>query len=251
MRIWILIFTGLLFHNYGFAQSMDIPPEPIGGNKEAKRILQSAFCPSNVEPEKRIPGKITLTFIVHKDGSVDSLSFAKLVNDQVDMEIARIFPMIQWLPGMIENKAVSAWHLFEFRVNQKFYRDSTLCMDNIQKKVYTYEKTDVQPDFVGEDFDKWVYKQLTFPDFAFKNNIEGTVVTRFIVEPNGELSNVGIKNSVGGGCDEEALRVIRMSKWKPGLINLKPVRTQIFYPITFQAGKSRNTPVGSGDMLVR
>lgn len=251
MRIWTLTVFICLFQLFGLAQSLDIPPEPVGGNQEARRVLQSAFCPSNVDPSNRIPGKITLTFIVYQDGHIDSLRFARSVNRQVDEEIARVFPMIQWLPGMIDSEAVSAWHLFEFRVNQKFYHDSTLCMKNIINKVYAYEKTDIQPVFIGDDFGKWVYKQLSYPEFAFKNNMEGTVMTRFVVEPNGELSNIGIKHSVGGGCDEEALRVIRMSRWKPGLIDKKPVRTQIFYPITFQSGKARNTPVGSGDMLVR
>ena len=47
--------------------------------------------------------------------------------------------------------------------------------------------------------------------------IKGTVILAFVVEPNGSITNITVRRGIGGGCDEEALRVVSiMPKWKPG-----------------------------------
>ncbi len=249
MYKWILFILGLLiFSSISHAQ-FTVPPENVGGKQEAKRILSEAFCVSNVSPQNRLPGKITLTFIVNKDQSIDSLNFAKSINPEVDNEIARVFPIIQWLPGLVDKEPVSAWHLFEFRVNNKFYEDNDLCTADPYDKVYPYISLTEKPKFALNDFNKWVYNKLEYPELALKKGIEGSVLTRFVVEKNGKLSNIGIARSIGGGCDEEALRVVKMSNWYPGRKDGKPVRTQVYYQITFKTGQSDFMPIHSGDMI--
>jgi protein TonB len=56
----------------------------------------------------------------------------------------------------------------------------------------------------------------------------------FIVEKDGSLSNVRVLKGIGGGCDEEAVRVIKMMpKWIPGSQRGKPVRVQFNMPFKF------------------
>ena len=56
----------------------------------------------------------------------------------------------------------------------------------------------------------------------------------FVVEKDGQISNVKILRDIGGGCGKEVLRVINaMPKWKPGIFNGEPVRTEFVLPITF------------------
>lgn len=243
----LLIYLSICFSSYA---QFDIPPEPVGGIREAKRVLSHAFCVDNISHHAIQNGRVDLTFIIYKDGSTDSLNFAHGVNHEIDVEIARVFPLIQWLPGMIDSFNVSAWHLFEFRVTKKFYQENNLCMADIESEVYKFSQCDVQPEFSKGDFNKYVYQNLTYPPAANRNNIEGTVLVRFVVEKNGRLSNVGISKSVGGGCDQEAMRVVRNSKWKPGKINGKLVRTQVYYPITFKLGSSKMDIQGR-DMTTR
>ncbi|QNL21986.1 energy transducer TonB [Hyphobacterium sp. CCMP332] len=249
MAKWKIFTLGLLFYAFTAKSQYDFSPENVGGKVEAKRIISEAFCPDKIKPENRLPGKIILTFIVNKDKSIDSLNFAKSYNDEVDKEIESVFPAIQWLPALIENEPVSSWHMFEFRVNSKFFLNSDLCDAKPFDKVYSYIDLDEKPEFIWGDFNKWVYNKLEYPEVALKKGIEGSVLTRFVIEKNGKLSNVGIARSVGGGCDEEALRVIRISQWRPGRKEGKPIRTQVYYQITFKTRGSSFKTIHSGDMI--
>jgi protein TonB len=61
------------------------------------------------------------------------------------------------------------------------------------------------------------------------------VFVGFIVEKDGSVSNVKVLRGIGGGCDEEAVRVIKgMPKWKPGKQDGKPVRVSYMMPIIFK-----------------
>jgi TonB family protein len=250
MKTYLLIYC-LSLAIVSNAQFFDVPPEPLGGNAEAKRILSEAFCAEKVKISERNRGKIDLKFIVFKDGSIDSLKFANGINREIDTEIARIFPLIQWLPGIMNDQKVSAWHLFSFRVNQSFYTNSQLCFEEINSKIFEYEDAEIQAQYVGSDFGKFVYSNLTYPGTALNNNLEGTVTVRFVVETNGRLSNLGTDNNVGGGCEQEAIRVVKSSRWKPAIKDAKAVRTQIYYPITFKLGPSQLKANDGGDMMRR
>lgn len=93
---------------------------------------------------------------------------------------------------------------------------------------------EVMPQFDGE-INKYLQTHLKYPALAKENNIEGKVVVEFIVNENGFVHNAAIKKGIGGGCDEEALRVINaMPRWKPGRQNNKAVKVYLLLPIVFQ-----------------
>ncbi len=57
----------------------------------------------------------------------------------------------------------------------------------------------------------------------------------FVVEPDGSISNVKLLRGIGGGCDEEAMRVIKsLPKWKPGKQRGKAVRVSYQIPVFFK-----------------
>lgn len=69
---------------------------------------------------------------------------------------------------------------------------------------------------------------------ARESGIQGTVYVTFVVERNGNVTDVRVLRGIGGGCDEEAVRVIKaMPKWNPGKQRGKPVRVQFNMPIKF------------------
>ncbi|HPF00319.1 MAG TPA: TonB family protein [Bacteroidales bacterium] len=81
---------------------------------------------------------------------------------------------------------------------------------------------------------KYLAENIQYPDLARQENIQGTVYVSFVVEKNGEVSNVKILRGIGGGCDEEAMRVVRnMSDWTPGYQNGEAVRVQFNLPLRF------------------
>ena len=75
---------------------------------------------------------------------------------------------------------------------------------------------------------------MVYPKIAKESGITGTVYVQFVVEANGSISNVKLARGIGGGCDEEAMRVVKaMPKWKPGKQNGRPVRVSFTLPIKF------------------
>jgi protein TonB len=82
---------------------------------------------------------------------------------------------------------------------------------------------------------KWLGKNIKYPQVAKENGIEGKVFVRFIVDQTGKVKDAQVVRGIGGGCDEEALRVVnQMPDWKPGKQRGKPVKVQFTIPIHFQ-----------------
>ena len=78
---------------------------------------------------------------------------------------------------------------------------------------------------------------MKYPDQAKEFEISGTVKLSFIIETNGKASNIVIENSVGGGCDNEAVRLMQNLLWIPGVKDGKLVRVKTTQDITFQFGE--------------
>lgn len=92
------------------------------------------------------------------------------------------------------------------------------------------------PSFPGGDAARMRYLQenIKYPQMARESGIQGTVYVTFVVETNGEVTDIRILRGIGGGCDEEAIRVIeQMPKWNAGMQRGKPVRVQFNMPIKF------------------
>jgi protein TonB len=93
-----------------------------------------------------------------------------------------------------------------------------------------------QPLFPGGDVARMKYfaENIHYPVEAREVGIQGTVYVGFVVEPDGSVSNVKVLRGIGGGCDEEAVRVVsQMPKWKPGKQRNQPVRVQFTLPVRF------------------
>jgi protein TonB len=107
--------------------------------------------------------------------------------------------------------------------------------DPDEKKVYDFVAQ--KPEF--PDGDKALFKYLgeniKYPAIARENGIEGRVIVKFVVSRDGSISNAQVVRGIGGGCDEEALRVVKgMPKWKPGKNNGKPVNVTYTLPVAFK-----------------
>ena len=99
------------------------------------------------------------------------------------------------------------------------------------------EKAEVMPEFPGGEqaMMKFVSENVQYPEEAKEKEISGHVLVGFIVEKDGSVNEVKIVRGIGGGCDEEAVRVVKaMPKWKPGKEKGKPVRVSYMMPFTFK-----------------
>ncbi|MBP5515767.1 MAG: TonB family protein [Bacteroidales bacterium] len=106
------------------------------------------------------------------------------------------------------------------------------------------EISDEDPVFPGgvEALYKFLGRNLHYPELARSNNIEGTVVVKFVVEKDGSISNVKVIRDIGGGCGKEAVRLVNaMPKWTPGKWNGKPARCYYTLPVQFELNQDNET----------
>ncbi|MGZ3863214.1 MAG: energy transducer TonB [Bacteroidia bacterium] len=101
----------------------------------------------------------------------------------------------------------------------------------------TGDGIEMAPDVLPSmpDWSKILRENLSYPNEARNAGISGKVVINFIVDEEGKIIQTKILKHVAGGCDEEALRVIKlMPKWNPGKMGGKPVKVSFNQVITFQ-----------------
>lgn len=75
--------------------------------------------------------------------------------------------------------------------------------------------------------------QIVYPEIAVRAGIEGRVYVQFIVNEKGDVEDPKIIRGIGGGCDEEAIRIVKLAKFKPGLQRGRPVRVAYTLPVVF------------------
>lgn len=100
-----------------------------------------------------------------------------------------------------------------------------------------YHFVEENPEFPGGDnmFFKFLGENLHYPPVAVTYEIQGIVNVGFVVEKDGSLTNVRAVTKIGAGCDEEAVRVIKLMKnWIPGKQNGQVVRVEMVLPVRFQ-----------------
>ena len=100
-----------------------------------------------------------------------------------------------------------------------------------------YQIVDEMPQYPGGEkvMMEYVAKNVKYPQEAKDKEIQGRVFVSFVVEKDGSVSTVKVLRGIGGGCDEEAVRVVSsMPKWKPGIKDGKPVRVSYMMPLNFK-----------------
>ncbi|MFP4529258.1 MAG: TonB family protein [Candidatus Kapaibacterium sp.] len=146
------------------------------------------------------------------------------------------------------------------------------CSDSSGGDPFVYDNPDEQgqrpqvdefPDFPGgySERAEFINENLNYPEKAKENNITGKVYIRFEVEKDGSITNPRIAHArqlgvdgnldrLGYGCDEEALRVVKMMPdWKPAIYKGEPVRYTTFLSFLFgdaQKWNAYNAPSGFG-----
>ena len=179
------------------------------------------FDPISGEPRKK------MTITAHSaDGTVnDNMNLHYEVDGDVARYIAEPFKITAVEPALVLLESLSA-------STDKPESDSI------------YNIVEVMPEFPGgmSQMATYLSENIKYPEEAKDKNISGRVFIEFVIEKDGSVSNVNVMRSVGGGCDDEAVRVVKaMPKWKPGLMKGKPVRVHYVLPINFKLEEGATT----------
>lgn len=89
-----------------------------------------------------------------------------------------------------------------------------------------------EPSF---NMQKYLRKNLRYPQSAKKDRISGRIITEFIVDKQGKIRDLKIKKGLSPDCDAEAIRVMNaMPAWKPGIQDGDTVYVRYVFPILFE-----------------
>jgi len=238
----------LLLNLAAFSQNFT----PAGTYSDPK-LVQDFLCSEVVYPEQvlknGIEGKVIIGFTVEKDGTVSHVTIKQEVNPELDAEALRLFRMLLWEPATSYGNPVASENVFPIEFNIKKYNkhcstrgysETTFPFNPVDTTNIVYEsvKTDRKPYPVfaekGMSLEKFIAKNIKYPETAYRQSLSGKVKLRFVVEPQGRVSNIQVLVPVGGGCNQEAIRLLQMIRWMPGIKNQAAVRTFMTMEIEFR-----------------
>jgi protein TonB len=108
-------------------------------------------------------------------------------------------------------------------------------IEPVKEQIHTWAEE--MPKFSGGDKEllSFFAQNIVYPEIAKRAGVEGKVILTFVIDKNGEVKDVQVAKGIGAGCDEEAMRVLKiMPRWHPGKQNGKPVLTRINIPVVFK-----------------
>ena len=108
-------------------------------------------------------------------------------------------------------------------------------------EIFTIVEESATPVGGFTEFYKLISTELKYPLTARQKNIEGKVFIEFVITKEGNITDVKTVKGIGGGCDEEGVRVVMASeKWNPGKQHGVAVNQRMVLPITFNMNNGNN-----------
>lgn len=110
--------------------------------------------------------------------------------------------------------------------------------ESSEEEAIPFAIVEEKPKFQGgdqNDFTKWVFSNIVYPEIAKENGVQGRVTLQFTVDVDGSVKNVSVLRGVDASLDKEAVRVVQSSpKWTPGKQRNKNVKVRFTFPVIFQ-----------------
>lgn len=254
MRRLLCCFALLL--NFGCILAQDfIEAQPVGGKYQLDYFIEQELIYPEVLYAEGIEGKVQFLFDIDEKGHTSNIRNIISPAEPAFTEVMRIFKLIEWIPATLRGYPAKDTRQFEIDFNIKKY--NRLCKLRGYKTIinpyepvdssvtiHWYRSLDAAPHPIfankGENLATFIAANLKYPELAIRQNVTGVVKLNFVVETNGKISNMIITNSVGAGCNEEAIRILRSLKWMPGILNEKAVRTRASLSISFSLDPANN-----------
>lgn len=251
MRSYLTLLSILLFSLHTTAQDF-VKAQPVGGKQQLLYFIDQELIYPESMLQKKTECVVSFHFATDEKGRVTGIWQLQSPDTLASLETLRIFRLIEWTPATYLGFPTADSLVFKIEFNIKKY--NKLCKSRGYRYiVYPYEPIDSSgvviwhrkleaapyPVFTENDMNlsKFIATHLQYPELAIRQNLIGAVKLNFIVETNGRISNMYIEKSLGAGCNEEAIRILRMLKWMPGILHGMAVRTNGSLTITFNLDK--------------
>ncbi|AHM59375.1 TonB family protein [Flammeovirgaceae bacterium 311] len=220
----------------------EIYPEPKGGFSELNQFFQENLKYPEEALNDQAAGQVLVRMIVTPDGYGYDEKIEQSIHPALDAEALRLIKLFnqdkKWTAGMNMIKRVSAYVLVPVNFfitgvpNITLYHlDSLMAIPNLLE----FPETEAQPVGGMKAFYQLIFENLEYPREAIINSSGGSTYVRFIIDENGEPTYVHSVEGrvIGYGMDQEAVRVVRLSKWVPAMHQGKPVKQMKVIPIKY------------------
>ena len=238
----------LLVTSLGFAQEKtealaDQPAKAKGGKEDVEYVFQSQVIYPEALLKQKKAEDVAIYFTVTPQGEVKDIEFKQAYDEAFKAEARRLLRYFQFEPAKAGTVPVSSTSFLVFKFNPDTYKKYTKTRGFVIPKdraLYdtsftVYERADKSLEYYKGDeaLPEFILSNLEYPDLAIRQNIQGTVVVSFIIEPNGTLSNMIAEKDFNQLCTAEAFRILRETRWKAVEKDGKKVRYKSKYPIVF------------------
>lgn len=198
-------------------------PEFPGGQGDLMKFLQENIEYPDDARDASIEGKVVAKFIVNEDGSISDVTILRGIYPSCDSEVIRVISkMPRWKSGVQNGKEVKVY--FTLPVTFKL-SEVDFTKPNITLPSYP----------AGEDsLASFINRNIQYPKLAKKNHMQGTVTLSFNVDSLGNVRDITVYKSVGNGCDEEAIRILKLiPHWIPGTKGGEAVKMPYYINVEF------------------
>jgi len=245
---------------YGF----EITEQPLFPGCEKVNVTEKADCsqkkmfeyvaqqlkyPEDMKASK-IEGKVYVKFVITEKGDVADVQVQKSLTPSADKAALDIVNGMnknvgKWTPGTKNGKPVTMDMVLpiSFVLGTQPDQSSKPNIKQEEKLIEMPSQTDEPFTYVEhmptfpegqQAMYKFIYERIKYPATARENGISGVVVIQFVVSKEGDIQNAKVLRGIGGGCNEEALRVINeMPRWNPGQHDGRNVSVTFTLPIKF------------------
>jgi protein TonB len=215
----------------------------VGGKAQIEQVLETQLVLPKTLLTSNFDVEVNAFFDLDSLGYATNITFKTGVNNVLRNETKRILQFIRFLKTQNETYETYPYS-FSYQISTSRYnkflkqRSRLTLKKGIQtdSSFVVYSRADKAPEYYknGEEgMNEYILSEMEYPKLAIEKSVEGTVVIEFIVEANGYVTDLNIKQGLGAGCAEEALRIIKTTRWQPATLNGNYVRYKVTYPITF------------------
>ena len=212
-------------------------------------VAQHLQYPEDMKASK-LEGKVYVKFVITEKGDVADVQVQKSLTPSADKAALDIVNGMnknagKWTPGTKDGKPVKMDMILPISFVLGTPSDQQLspinspgttaiAISETGDEPFSY--VEHMPTFPEgqEAMYKFIYERIKYPVTARENGISGVVVIQFVVSKEGDIQNAKVLRGIGGGCNEEALRVINeMPRWNPGQHDGRNVPVTFTMPIKF------------------
>ncbi|MBS1653187.1 MAG: energy transducer TonB [Bacteroidetes bacterium] len=253
-----ILLSFYFFFNSNFLLSQ-LDAQIKGGNWQLEQVLQTQLNLPKIILTSNFDETFQVFFKLNEKGEAKNIEINKSLNNVIKNEINRLFKFLYFEAGEGTDLNTTVYFL-NINLSTKKYNsylkqhNKSLTAKSIvaDSTFIIYTKAEKSPEYYknGEEgLNNFFISNLEYPSLAKEKSIQGTVVLEFIVESNGYTTNIIPIQKVSGGCTEEAIRLLKLTKWKPAILNEKYVRYKHSYSITFDLKSINRENATSGQSM--